>query len=119
MKPCISCQLPHVERQGACVWAPPQLSIPQEACCFGFVARHIRANRQVPRSYPVLPDKKRSHGDVPGTYQIRMEAVMAILTDKEQTLVRTIGFAGMPAQRTSLTRIMSIDFDRHTLMQES
>ena len=44
---------------------------------------------------------------------------MAILTDKEQTLVRTIGFAGMPAQRTSLTRIMSIDFDRHTLMQES
>src|SRR5437764_14493701 len=47
-----------------------------------------------------------------------MKRIMAILTNKEQTLVRTIDLAGMPAQRTSLTRIMSIDFDRHTLMQE-
>src|SRR5437016_3279795 len=47
-----------------------------------------------------------------------MERIMAILTNKEQTLVRTIGLAGMPAQRTSLTRIMSIDFDRHTFVQE-
>ena len=42
---------------------------------------------------------------------------MAILTNKEQTLVRTIGLAGIPAQRTSLTRIMSIDFDSHTFVQ--
>src|SRR6266567_2522974 len=29
---------------GACVWTPPQLCIPLEACSFGFSVRHIRGN---------------------------------------------------------------------------
>ncbi|MBO0793689.1 MAG: hypothetical protein J2P36_22425 [Ktedonobacteraceae bacterium] len=29
---------------GACIWTPPQLSIPSQACCFGFAVRGIRGD---------------------------------------------------------------------------
>ncbi len=35
-------QMTPLLKPGACGRAPPQLSIPREACCFGFVVRHIR-----------------------------------------------------------------------------
>src|SRR5947209_2616026 len=47
-----------------------------------------------------------------------MERIMAILTNKQETLVGTIGLAGMPTHRTGLTRVVGIDFDSHTFMQE-
>lgn len=39
---------------------------------------------------------------------------MALLTDKEQPFVGTIGPTGMPTHRTCLRGVMSIDFDGHT-----
>src|SRR2546421_850076 len=47
-----------------------------------------------------------------------MEAVMTVLTDKEQALVRSILLAGMSTQGTSLTRVVGVYLDCHTLMQE-
>lgn len=44
---------------------------------------------------------------------------MTVLTHKQQTLFRSILRCGMPTQGASLRGIMSIDLDRHTLVQES
>src|SRR5260370_37771684 len=51
-------------------------------------------------------------------HQISMEAVMAVLTDKKQALVRPIALAGMTTHRASLGGIMGIHLDGHTLVQE-
>src|SRR5437016_13066680 len=51
-------------------------------------------------------------------HQIGMERVMTVLTDKEQALVGAVPLAGMPAHGASLGGVVSIDFDRHALMQE-
>src|ERR1700693_25690 len=48
-----------------------------------------------------------------------MESRVAILTDKEQAVLRTVGITGMPTARTSLTGIMGINSDRHTSLQQS
>ncbi len=48
-----------------------------------------------------------------------MERVMAVLTDKEQTLMRTIGITSMSTYRASLARIVGIDLDSHRRVQES
>jgi len=41
-----------------------------------------------------------------------------VLTDKEQTVIRPIPFAGMPTVGTGLTSIVGIHFDRHAVMQK-
>src|SRR2546427_12253685 len=86
----LSSQSPHPLKGGACICAPPQLYIPLPVRSFGFIARHIRGNRQVPRTHPVLPDEQRSQGDIPCTNQIRMEREMAALTHEDQPLVGAI-----------------------------
>jgi hypothetical protein len=52
-----------------------------------------------------------------GTDQVGMEAVMAVLTLEEQSLLGAIGRRGMPTARAGLTAIVGIDLDRHTLLQ--
>src|SRR5437588_519251 len=47
-----------------------------------------------------------------------MEAVMTVLTDKEQALIRPIALAGIPTHGASLGGVVSIDFDRHAFVQE-
>ncbi len=43
---------------------------------------------------------------------------MAILTDEHQPFIGTVLGAGMPTPGTSLTAVVGINLDRHTLMQE-
>src|SRR5258708_5915061 len=47
-----------------------------------------------------------------------MEGIPTVLTDEKQAVLGPIPFTGMPTDRTSLARIMGIDFDGHTLLQE-
>ena len=47
-----------------------------------------------------------------------MEGILAMLADKQQPLVRTIGSTGMPAHRARLARVVRVYFDRHRAMQE-
>src|SRR5438105_1146408 len=47
-----------------------------------------------------------------------MEAVMTVLTDKDQALIRPIALAGIPTHGASLGGVVSIDFDRHAFVQE-
>src|SRR5437879_10116847 len=47
-----------------------------------------------------------------------MERVLTILTEKEQALVRTILFAGMPTFGAGLRGRVGIHLDSHTSMQE-
>ncbi len=42
-----------------------------------------------------------------------MENILAILTDKEQAIVGSIRFTGIPAYWASLTGKVGIHFDRH------
>src|SRR6266568_5607453 len=105
-------------KAGACVWTPPQLGIPRQACRFGFSVRHIGAYRQDTRPCPVLPDKERSHRDIPGTDQISMERVMTVLTDEQQAFVGAVGLSGMPTHRAGFAGIVGINFDGHASGQE-
>src|SRR6266702_2182953 len=105
-------------KAGACVWTPPQLGIPRKACRFDFSVRHIGAYRQDTRPCPVLPDKERSHRDIPGTDQISMERVMTVLTDEQQAFVGAVGLTGMPTHRAGFAGIVGIDFDGHASGQE-
>src|SRR6266699_4451194 len=68
----------------------------------------------MPRTHPVLPGEQRSQGDIPGTDQIRMEAVVTGLTHEEQSLVGPIVRRHIPTLGTRLTGLVGIDFDRHT-----
>ena len=43
---------------------------------------------------------------------------MAILTDKEQALVGTVGITGMPTHGASFTCVVRIDLDRHRLVHK-
>jgi hypothetical protein len=43
---------------------------------------------------------------------------MAVLTDKEQPLARTIGLTGMATDRTGLAGVVGIDLDGHRRVQE-
>src|SRR5947207_9692520 len=43
-----------------------------------------------------------------------MEGIVAVLTDKEQSLVRAIGITGMSTHGACLACVVSIDFDSHT-----
>src|SRR5258708_28303906 len=47
-----------------------------------------------------------------------MEAVMTVLADEHQALLRAIGIAGMPTHRASLAGVVGIHFDRHRTLQE-
>jgi hypothetical protein len=47
-----------------------------------------------------------------------MKSILAILTDEEQSFVRTISRAGMPTLGTCLATVVGIDLDSHTLMQQ-
>ncbi len=47
-----------------------------------------------------------------------MEAVVAVLTDEHQALLRTIALTGMPADRTRLAGVMGIYLDRHTTRKQ-
>lgn len=38
--------------EACCIWTPPQLCTPGEACSFGFTVRCIRGHRQKPRPCP-------------------------------------------------------------------
>ena len=113
-----SSQLTACLKAGACVWTPPQLGIPRQACRFGFSVRHIGAYRQDTRPCPVLPDKERSHRDIPGTHQISMERVMTVLTDEQQAFVGAVGLSGIPTYRAGFAGVVGIDFDGHTAGQE-
>src|SRR6266581_8526561 len=46
-----------------------------------------------------------------------MERIMATLTDKQQSLARTILLAGVSTHGTRLRGIVSIDFDSHAVVQ--
>src|SRR5947209_6021563 len=93
---------------GACVWTPPQFSIPLQACRFGFLVRHIRAYRQNTRPCPVLPSKERSERHISRTDQVSMEDKLTVLTHKEQALLGTVRRRDVSTLRTSLRRAMSI-----------
>jgi hypothetical protein len=47
-----------------------------------------------------------------------MESILAVLTDEEQSFVRTISRAGMPTFGARLATGVGIDLDGHTLMQQ-
>src|SRR6266571_9089278 len=47
-----------------------------------------------------------------------MEGILTVLTDKQQAVMRSIPFVGVPTDGAGLTRIVGIHFDRHTLLQE-
>jgi hypothetical protein len=65
-----------------------------------------------------LPDKQRSQGHIARTDQIRLEAVMATLTDEEQARLRPIVKTGMPTYGTNLTGIVGIHFHRYMVCQQ-
>jgi hypothetical protein len=44
---------------------------------------------------------------------------MAVLTDKQQPFVRSIGITGVSTHRASLARVVGIHLDSHRTMQES
>src|SRR5215471_5854032 len=98
----------------ACIWTPPQLGIPGEACRFGFVVRCIRGDRQAPRPDPVVPDQKRPHAHISSTHQIRMQPVLTLLvvTEKEQPFLWAVLLAPIAAHRTGLRAIIRIHLDR-------
>src|SRR5439155_10044312 len=70
-------------------------------------------------SYPVLPNKKRSHGDVSRTDEIGMEGRMTILTDKQETFLRSLLLTGMTTHGASLRGVVGIHLDRHTSRSQS
>src|SRR6266571_1486335 len=47
-----------------------------------------------------------------------MEGIPTMLTDEEQTLVRSIPFAGMSTDWAGLRGVVGIDLDRHTPLQK-
>ncbi len=48
-----------------------------------------------------------------------MERIMAVLTDKQEARVRTIGITGMSTDRARLARRVGVYLDSHRSMQES
>jgi hypothetical protein len=59
----------------------------------------------------------RSH-DIPGSHQIGMQRVMALLADKEQTMSRPVGAARVFAPWTGLAGVVSIHFDAQAACQD-
>ena len=47
-----------------------------------------------------------------------MESIVAVLADKQQALVGTIGITGMSTHRASLARGVGIDPNDHRIVQE-
>src|SRR5215469_499247 len=105
-------------KAGACVWTPPQLTVPGEAQCFGFTVRRIRgrvpwAYRQDARAHPVLPEEQRSHRNVSRADQVGMEAIMAVLALKQEALLGAVPLRGIAAFRARLARVVRVHFHRH------
>src|ERR1051326_401165 len=98
-------------KQEACGRTPSHFSVPGEACCFGFIVRHIGGTRQLPRADPVLPNQQRSQTDIPGPNQVSMQCELAVLTPKEQPVLRAIGAAGMATAGAGLAGVVRIDPD--------
>src|SRR5215472_14754760 len=98
-------------REVARIRTPPQFSIPLQACCFGFIVRHIGGTRQLPRADPVLPNQQRPQTDIPGPDQIGVQRELTLLADKEQPMVRAVGATGKPTAWTALTGVIRIDAD--------
>src|SRR5215470_3696491 len=90
-------------KQEACGRTPPHFSIPFEACCFGFIVRHIGGTRQLPRADPVLPNQQRPQTDIPGPDQVSVQRELALLADKEQPVFRAVRAAGMATAWAALT----------------
>jgi hypothetical protein len=62
--------------------------------------------------------QERSHRHIARSNEIRMKALLAILTDEEQPVVGTVLRAGLPTLGTSLAAVVRIDLHGHTLMQQ-
>ena len=58
---------------------------------------------------PVLPNEQRSHRDVPGTDQICMERIVAMLTDKHQAMIWPIGITRVSTHRAHLAGVVGIN----------
>jgi hypothetical protein len=58
-----------------------------------------------------LLDDQRSQRDIPGAHQIGMQPVVALLADKEQTMLRPVGSARVSTPRTGLAGVVSIHLD--------
>src|SRR6266571_5434030 len=75
----------------------------------------------MPRSHPVLPDKKRAHRDVARPDQISMQGVwlpcalsmrtQRVLADEQQPLLWAVAFVRVATQRTPLAGIVGIHLD--------
>src|SRR5262245_62143475 len=76
------------------------------------------ASDGLPRRDPDVPDHERSQANIPGTHQISMERVMAVLTDKEQACLRVILLARMTAARAPLAGVVCIDADAAASRQD-
>ena len=105
-------------KQEACGRTPPHFSIPLEACCFGFIVRHIGGTRQLPRADPVVPNQQRSQTDIPGPDQISVEGHVTVLADKEQAVLWAVRAAGMATAWAALAGIVSIHPDAHAAHQD-
>jgi hypothetical protein len=65
-----------------------------------------------------LSDEERSHRDIASTNQISMERIMTVLTDKQQTFVGPILFAGLPTDGARLRSVVGINLNRHAVVQQ-
>jgi hypothetical protein len=89
-------------KRGACGQTPPHLSVPGEACGFGFVVRSIGGTGQLPRLHPAMPDDERAERDMPGPHQIGVQGGVALTAHQEQARLRAVLAAGVATARAGL-----------------
>src|SRR6516225_6539891 len=109
----MSSQIPHGSSRGLVAELHRNSAYLERRAALASLSVTSGASDGLSRGHPVVPDDQRSHSDIPGTHQIGVQGVPALLTDEEQTLPGPVLTAGVAAARAGLAGIVGIHLDAH------